>query len=274
MIKILHISDIHFPSEHWEITANELKKSIIELINNINDNNLFLLISGDITYRGKLDAYKEANNFFKTILSEIDINIDPRRILLCPGNHDIINRNSFQAFDEFSYGLRKDEKFLYSNGQTQSTITIDDTLFLGINSVYHYDHRFGLVNTNKLGETLSEANTEGVSHKIAFTHHHLINQFENDTSAIRNAASLIELLDYYDFEVIFHGHQHTNTNIVLGESQMRVLGVNTTALQMEGYINGVNYYEIDERNFNTTRYVYSRDNKKDGIFGVFKKLEI
>lgn len=273
MLNILHISDIHFPSENMCITESELRKGIINLLESIEEDNVYLLISGDITTKGIPQGYKEATAFFKEIIKQSKGKIKPRNVLLCPGNHDIVSGSNFELFDSFSYALRGDSTFLYNARPSYTTYELEDTLFLGINSVYHLDRNYGLVNINELAEGLKRMEIDSFTRKVAFTHHHLINQFHHDTSSIRNASRLITLLDYYGFETIFHGHQHTNTNLMLGKSQMFTFGVSTPGLQSYGYTNGINYYKLSQEGLDSTRYIYSRDNESSGLFGSFKAFE-
>ncbi|MCD5325948.1 MULTISPECIES: metallophosphoesterase family protein [Pontibacillus] len=273
MVNILHISDIHFPSEHMVVTERELKQGIVNFLDNTDDENIYLLISGDITFQGKPQGYKEATLFFKEVIEKSKGKIDPKNILLCPGNHDIVEGSNFELFDKFSYTLRGDSNFSYNNGPSYVIKRMENALFLGINSVYHLDHQFGFVNIEELGEKLKSMSINEGVRRIAFTHHHLVNQFQRDTSSIRNASQLISLLDHYGFETIFHGHQHTNSNLILGKSQMFTIGVSTPGFEMQGYTNGINYYKINQEGLESNRYVYSRDNESGGLLGSFKVLD-
>ncbi|WP_168169828.1 metallophosphoesterase [Exiguobacterium sp. HVEsp1] len=272
MINILHLSDVHFPSENFAITERELKYGIINFLNSIDDNQVYLLISGDITLKGEKKGYQEAYMFFEDIIKGTNGKIHKDNILLCPGNHDIVKESYFKDFNEFSYKLRNDNAFLYGVHSSVTSLQKENVFFLGINSVYHLNHEYGLVNIDDIEYVLKNASISPLTRKIAFTHHHLINQFVKDTSSIRNAHQLLLLLDHYGFEAIFHGHQHTSTKLVLGESNMITVGVSTPGLEMQGYTNGFNYYSINEKDIKIDKYIYSRDAHVSGKTGNFIKL--
>ncbi|KKI86323.1 metallophosphoesterase family protein [Shouchella clausii] len=272
-VNILHISDVHFASGDLVLTEKELKQGIVNLLESIKDDNIYLLISGDITFQGKVQGYREATKFFKEIVEQSKGKIHPKNILLCPGNHDIVRESNFEQFDIFSYSLRGDNTFIYNNNLPYVVKNEEGVLFLGINSVYHLDHTYGLVNIEQLGKALKGMKIDQGIRKIAFTHHHLMNQFQMDTSSIRNASQLITLLDHYGFETIFHGHQHTSSSLILGKSQMYTIGVSTPGFKMQGFTNGVNYYKLSQEGLQVNRYIYSRDNELEGLLGNFKKLD-
>lgn len=271
MINILHISDVHFPSEGLILTERELRMGTIELLKSIKDEDIFFLISGDITFKGNADGYTEATAFFKEVIKQSDGKIKSENILLCPGNHDIVRETGFELFDRFSYSIRNDNKFFYSN-QTCVIYESNDTIFLGINSSYNLDRTYGFVNIQHIQDALQHIDIRNYKRKIAFTHHHLINQFERDTSSIRNASQLILLLDHYGFETIFHGHQHNNSNLILGKSQMYCFGVSTPGFEMQGFTNGLNYYKINDEGLTLHKYIYSRDHVINGRVGGFNQV--
>ncbi|MEK3885731.1 metallophosphoesterase [Paenibacillus sp. PL2-23] len=270
MLHMLHISDLHFPSENLIFAERELRNGLVELIEDIDAENLFFLISGDITFKGRPEGYREATRFFQDIINSTGNKIKPSNILLCPGNHDIVREGGFEEFNVFAYSLRKDNRFSYGD-KSYVIYETETEFFLGINSCYHLDHQYGFVNIEELSRTLERIEFRKHTRKVAFTHHHLINQFQNDISSIRNASKLIILLDEYGFETVFHGHQHNNSNLVLGRSQMFAFGVQAPGFPMPGYTSGLNYYKINDDGLELWKYIYSRDNVSQGNVGGFLK---
>ncbi|GAB6181756.1 metallophosphoesterase [Desulfotomaculum defluvii] len=258
-IKIVHISDLHFGSK-WPFKEIEILSSLNELIEEINCNELFLLITGDVSFQGNSDSYRDAQRFFNTLLSK---NIIRRKnILLCPGNHDIIKgKLNFQDFDVFSYSLRRDNVFTFSN-KNNVLYNTQECSFLGINSAYKFDYTYGIVDIDSIEEnlrankgTLEEPNRI----RIAFLHHSLINQFEGDISSVRNAYKLFLLLDKYDFDFIFHGHQHSNQILPIGKNKIYCFGARTLSFPSEGYVNGLNVYDIDLNAFELNYCILTND---------------
>lgn len=85
----LHISDVHFKSGDGydrDVVINALLKSIPRfrargLIPDI------IFFTGDVAFRGKLDEYRSATDFFEELLKQLGLSRD--KIYLIPGNHDV-----------------------------------------------------------------------------------------------------------------------------------------------------------------------------------------
>lgn len=256
MIEIIHISDFHFGSS--ETISSQFENRFISFITSLNNPDLIILITGDIIYKGNNSGYETAIMFINKIHS--DCHIKRNNILLCPGNHDIVKMigSGFNSFDSFSYSIRRDNHCFYSNEHVIKK-TINDAIFYGINSSYNLNHEYGLVDIDKIEALIKKDKVKKSVIRIAFLHHHIINQFHNDSSALRNAYDLLILLDHYQFKYIFHGHQHSNQYLKIGESQMVIYGVKTLSNSMSGYLNGFNYYKIDFENTKILNYAYSKD---------------
>lgn len=273
-INIVHISDLHFGSEHLVHSIPELQNGISRLIKSIKDKNVFLLVSGDITYQGSRTGFEKARVFLDKIIK--DNNIKRSNILLCPGNHDKVQeeKDDFECFQSFSYSLKRDKVFTYIYPNTSCNfLTTEDAFFLGINSSFKLDYRFGLADINSIHRVLKETSQLFLGKvKIAFLHHHLINQFEHDLSVLRNAYDLLVLLDEYKFKYIFHGHQHTNQFLPIGETKMYIFGVRTFNFETRGYSNGLNHYMILENSITVDNYIYLKDIEFEGVKGGFQKV--
>jgi len=116
-MKVLHISDLHFNSGSYNVEPYRIEKGLINLIKSKKDeeDGFYLIVSGDITTAGTADGFSEAKSFFENILKET--NIKKENFLICPGNHDIAN-NSFETFDSFSYGIRRDNVFTFKENHS------------------------------------------------------------------------------------------------------------------------------------------------------------
>lgn len=102
MIRIIHISDIHFQDKDKE---SSILDKFIEDLNKLDENDIgIFLISGDLINKGGLgfnsldDAFKIFNEkFINKILSKTNLKRD--NIFFCPGNHDI-DRNEINEYEE------------------------------------------------------------------------------------------------------------------------------------------------------------------------------
>lgn len=264
---IFHVSDLHFSAREKVYLDDELLSGIEKVIKQVDDPQALMLITGDITFKGNTTGYTKATKFFKYLIDKKII--EQKNFLLCPGNHDICKETKFTYFDSFSYSLRKDNVFTYSN-QNFSTYSQNNLFFLGINSAFKLDHTYGIVDVEEIDECLKQSTLANFDTKIAFVHHHLLNQFEADTSALRNSYNLLVLLDKYKFDYIFHGHQHSNQYLPIGNSQIFSCGVRSFNFRTPGYSNGFNHYIISNDSIDFYEYSYSRDVKNNGRIGNFQ----
>ncbi len=87
-LTILHLSDIHLKSKNNTIIDNvEQFLSFIECEICIDDD-LIIIVSGDIAYSGNKEEYLIAKNFFDKIESRVDGKVKTYSVLMVAGNHD------------------------------------------------------------------------------------------------------------------------------------------------------------------------------------------
>ncbi|MEW5287559.1 metallophosphoesterase family protein, partial [Klebsiella michiganensis] len=172
---IIHLSDLHFGDPNAPFQESKLAYSLSKYIIETTENPI-LLISGDVTIKGQKNGYGIASIFFEKLIADGKLNRS--NIIACPGNHDIVD-NKFSDYDDFIYGLRRDHEMDFSE-QSFRVINVEDITFLLLNSSYHLDHKYGLIDTDVFKVDMSEReNTK----KILVLHHHILNQFRDDTSA-------------------------------------------------------------------------------------------
>lgn len=92
LINILHLSDIHFGMEEDKTQLAQRKNALDELLVTIsnldyNEKPHIIVISGDITWQGKIDGFSSAKSWLQQLLNKVSLN--PNNIILCPGNHDL-----------------------------------------------------------------------------------------------------------------------------------------------------------------------------------------
>ena len=237
---IVQFTDFHFGNEKSTHDYLEYSRGLILELNKRVSNPVFI-ISGDVTFRGEKEGYKQAKSFFKAMIDEKIVDIS--RILLCPGNHDIIN-NSFKDFDRFSFEIRQDNLCTFEEKNSRE-IVLDEVFFEIFNSSFHFDHKYGLIDDKCLQVKHEEKNKL----KIAIMHHNILNMHKNDTSTIRNAYDLTNYLDLNKFNYVLHGHQHAKQDYYLGSSSIRVISGRSGNYNQTGYLNSVNIYRVDQHNF-------------------------
>ena len=86
MIKILHISDFHYKKEHSEDYAEIVRKMCVNLQQEHID---LIVFSGDLVFEASnIEILNEASKVLFTPLLQT-LNLDKRRIIMTPGNHDL-----------------------------------------------------------------------------------------------------------------------------------------------------------------------------------------
>ena len=95
--KILHISDLHFGQAHAfgkRLSAEDLVKLFLGELEQSRRPNL-LVISGDIANHGEEVEFARGRQFIEMLMQYLSIEVD--RLVLCPGNHDVFQRESESA---------------------------------------------------------------------------------------------------------------------------------------------------------------------------------
>ncbi|MSN26318.1 MAG: hypothetical protein GJV46_10680 [Geobacter sp.] len=261
---IIHISDIHCGASGKNIQEAEIICGIQQLFSEIGDPECILLVTGDIAFQGDLNSYTIATRFFKTLFGTVPFKRE--NVLLCPGNHDIIanGQRYFKDFESFAYGVRGDNICSYKSDSV-SIVSNNGILFIGINTAYRLDHKYGYVDIAELDRVLRIKNDEKI--RVAYFHHHILNINEQDQSVIRNAYELLLLLDKYKFNYLFHGHQHFSQRFPFGSSHMYCFGVRTVSFN--GAVTGINTYQILPDRIIYKEFVHLKDNVKYGRLGGY-----
>ncbi|MDB5307197.1 MAG: hypothetical protein JWO38_1399 [Gemmataceae bacterium] len=106
-VRILHLSDLHFaPDTKW-------KPRFQALMNDLTGEKLepgdvhFVVVSGDFTDCGAEAGFDPAREFVQAVREELNIPIT--RVVLIPGNHDVVNREEHYAQRYKPDGLKEGE---------------------------------------------------------------------------------------------------------------------------------------------------------------------
>lgn len=249
-MNIIHLSDIHFGNPSSTFRSSLMSKELAVFINDTGDDDVVFVISGDITFKGRQEGYQEAKSFFDYLLS--NSRLKNKNVIACPGNHDI-TESGFHEFDKLLYGIRKDSKMNFSE-QKVKIIEFSEIVFFVVNTSYHLDSKFGLVDTDVFNENMKDK-FHGKT-RVAVFHHHLLNVFDKDISAIRNAYSFVKWLEKNDILYAFHGHQHVDQEYSLGSNCMKTYSARSGNFTERGYMNAFNYYSLLNGVINREAYVF------------------
>lgn len=227
-LTILHVSDLHFGDPKAALNREDVSRVIRGLLARAGPN-VLLVLSGDISFKGREQGYIEARDALLSALEAYDI---PRnRIIVCPGNHDVVKSTAgwspFKAFDAWSANLRNDKRCTFSADSCRR-VNCSDADFLVINSAYHGDIEYGLVDLTNLDSVLANmvAEPSPGSPRIAVLHHHLVPfSGHDDKSTTRNAYQVLKRLIKHGFSLVLHGHQHALLELGVGDGSMKLCGV-------------------------------------------------
>ncbi len=253
---ILHLSDLHFGNPNGHLKRSDVATALETLLKSCAETT-YLVLSGDITFRGQQVGYQEAMGVLQTVLKQ---NMFPsKRVIVCPGNHDLFaetaGRPFFRTFDEWSSGLRGDKECTFAQTPVR-ILKAEAADFVLINTAYHGNWEFGQVDIGELNRLLSELPAlSAASHRprIAVLHHHLVPVLINDTSTIRNAYEVVALLQQHGCTLVMHGHQHAILALQFGEKCMQISGVGSFGFNSPGVINSGAIYTIEGTEIQLTR---------------------
>ena len=253
-MKIIHLTDPHFGDPKPAFDPHDLSVALNELANSFSDPKTYLVLSGDVSFKGSSQGYNIAAKFFdETWLRHGGAR---ERFLACPGNHDLCDKK-FDAFDAFVYGVRRDQSLVFEKSSSY-VIEFDDVVFLCVNSAHHRDHQYGYVDCDALRQKLEPIGKTN-KRKVAIIHHHIMGVFRDDTSAIRNALQVVSLLDSYNFELLIHGHQHAQADLVVGTNRIKIYSGRSLNFTTRGLVNGLAIYSYETLDWERQVKVLSSD---------------
>lgn len=247
---ILHISDLHVSLENKldgervnddsylkiphskETSKHFIDKFINAAKEECGDNNIYLLITGDITDCGAKLEYDYALVYINSIIKEL--NIDKKNILVLPGDHDI-NRKSIEdlKYSKESYSIEELNECKFKNfsdfylkllGKTFDSNKVifdvlnfeDKMLLLGINSSYLIDleNIEGKIDIEKFKEELHLIENNDNLKYIACCHHNITSSHEDKNRGqweVVNRGRFLNVLEENSIKFIFSGNEHTSS---------------------------------------------------------------
>ena len=175
MLKILHISDLHFGPYFTEKASVALKQ-----FSHANDYQI-LVASGDFTQRAKTNEFLDAREYLDS-LKQVPC-------VLVPGNHDI---PLYRVFERIFSPYENYKKYIAP--ELDYTIRIDGAIFVALNSTSPYRHTVnGHITHTQLDfcTTQFESAQENLI-KVVVLHHHLVPTPDYEQSAyIKNSRYIL-----------------------------------------------------------------------------------
>ena len=228
---LIQMADLHIGSDTKTVPDEEtfIRKSIELIRDRVPEGaEILLCLCGDIIdsrKTGKRDRKKVHERYEKaaqlvTIYKQSLGKHYRVFIRYCIGNHDITHGMEFLAFTKKINNRKVTlEQFktcyLYKNKK-------EDSYFIFVNSCKGDQHKIGSINYEKLEKELEKIPLE--SSKTLVLHHAVMSMYEDDSSSIRNARKLEELVEKYHVTAILHGHIHGSAVSEFGSVQCKLIG--------------------------------------------------
>lgn len=271
--EIVHLSDLHFGNPTSHLRRSDISKALDSILSLTSGKRTILVISGDVTFRGRAAGYEEA---IEHISGAIDRKgISPSNVLMCPGNHDIViekdDRRYFSTFDAWSSRVRGDSACTFA-GSPVRVVQNDIGDFLLLNTAHHIDQTSGLVDIDFAKATIDSLEQPGAGEvgrlRIAIGHHHIVPVLQDDISTTRNAYALLQLLGEHSFSAYLHGHQHAMLSLRIGQNQMRISGIGSFGFATPGYMNTVAIYRGKNNTIENVEYFGLSLDSANGIVNL------
>ncbi|MDP5184702.1 metallophosphoesterase [Blastococcus sp. BMG 814] len=231
---ILHISDLHFGSDHgFSAHAHGIRstKSLSSLIKGaIPQAPAAVVVSGDLTTRGEAEGLTNARTFLERLADDLDVPRDA--VVIAPGNHDILvedpkltrdfsNEQPFRDFVHLFYGRQTDlERVHYIRGGDGYTYLIGS-----VNSSRPRNRKtmdYGYVGADRsepvlrtISQLMHSLPTGSKVWSGLVLHHHVLPaplfespEEDRPVSLTLDAGELVSLSQAHGLDAILHGHQH------------------------------------------------------------------
>ena len=248
IIRILHLSDLHFGSNHIfkeddnETLGNSLGKDLVKKVCINNESLCLVAVTGDLVNKGECTKYSDVISFLEEI--ERKIKCPKEKIFIVPGNHDVNtivkDAKPEEKLKEYSTFYRDflclPEYCCVDSSVKVKRLAEEKVIVVELNSCTdlkerEIEGRTTTVGGVIIGEMISTLKTElnklkkklgnddfNQHIKIALLHHHAIllplflEKSKDEKSIIDEttirSGDLLTILTEYGFHLILHGHKH------------------------------------------------------------------
>jgi 3',5'-cyclic AMP phosphodiesterase CpdA len=230
---VLHISDLHFGSDHayggYTGPANTPESLATKIAKSLPSRPACIVVSGDLTTRGEHDGLMSARKFLGDLTQMLDL--DRNAVVLVPGNHDILvddpevkrdysNEQNFRDLLQIFYGqptelervhdIRAVDGHHYVVGTLNSSRPRSkQTMEYGYVGV---DRSTPVFRTARI--CAKEAEPAAVWTAVALHHHVLPGPHVEEpekgrpVSMTLDAGEIVSLAQTHRTDALLHGHQH------------------------------------------------------------------
>ncbi len=194
-MKAAHLSDLHFGSHVSREKLDSLKNDLLSLCPEL------LVITGDITDRGRISQFRWAQAFLKSL--EIPF-------IVVPGNREI----GFSAIWEWmlpSFAMRRYTQFFGASDRVVYRSESNKVVFIGINSVHSFPSWPGSVSRETRYWLKEQASHFENYLKVLFLHHPVLPVIRGSSfwaHSLSDAGEILNICTQYGIRLILQGHKH------------------------------------------------------------------
>ncbi|MCS4168512.1 metallophosphoesterase [Sphingobacterium sp. BIGb0116] len=251
---ILHFSDLHVSDQKGVIskaytdtylTLDEDKNAnyinhILDKIKELSFKKRFLVITGDISNIAESREFDAAEKIIRLIMDEL--NIDPKQILLIPGDHDIhrhtvtayyiedkhiseIQKVKYNNFNKLYYAIKGEhfdsERLIFDH------FIVDEMVFLAVNTNFNIMNQggTGYLPTGQFETELKKFKEAYPRHELILClHHNLEGEYEVSCHGQwdpENKKDLVTIFERHNIKCILNGNEHTpNSKYLAGREEI------------------------------------------------------
>ncbi|HMK37433.1 MAG TPA: metallophosphoesterase [Desulfomonilaceae bacterium] len=194
-MKLAHLSDLHFgryvSGEKLDSLGRDLVSQGAEL----------LVITGDITDRGRISEYRWALDFLKSVAIPY---------IVVPGNREV----SFAAIWEWivpSLSMKRHRSFFGKSDRIFFRSASDDIIFMGLNTVHTFPPWPGSVSRETRYWLKEKAAEYADRVKVLFVHHPVLPVIRASSfwaHALSDAGEILNICSQTGVWIILQGHKH------------------------------------------------------------------
>lgn len=224
MIRIAHISDLHFGHE-----IPELVEALIAELNNERPD--LIAVSGDLTQRASASEFKAARAFLDRL---------PQPVLVVPGNHDV---PAYHLTVRFATPWARWKRWL--SAELEPVINEGDFCAVGINSARHWgpylDWSRGRISIDQIERAEAIFSKCAKSLHIVVAHHpFLLTDAGTNRRTISRADLALPRLREAGVDLLLGGHVHLAYSGVVGGVVVAQTGTSLSS-RLKGEPNSFNF---------------------------------
>lgn len=257
MIKLLHVSDVHFGPPHLPEVAEGVLALAAERRPDV------VVVSGDLTQRAKPGQFRQARDWVDRL---------PAPAIAVPGNHDVpMYRLWERALSPFRAYRRNFSREL------EPVLRAEGLAIVGVNTAYNWTIKGGRIPLSRLLEVgeLLEREPDGLL-KVVVAHHDLVPPpGAASQRVLANAHEAIDVFSTAGVDLVLSGHNHqaylatSEVHVAPGSPSVLICHSGTTTSsrgrRFERGVNSCNWIECGAREIDVTTLRW------DGSGAVFRE---